>query len=207
MTVNSKEQAWAEADRIFPTDYAVDQRSSTRAGYPIHRSTAAGHHHDYICDLGDRLEVNLSTGETVNIWIKAAEPEAPVETYAAPAETPAEKIAAALAGLPCLSERVMVYVPATAGVSAATDNAAAVDTVAARLSDWFGGATIAPGAGCWMSETAGLVKESTTRVFASCTAEQLAEHIAALRALCERIKREFQQEAVSLDVNGALYFI
>lgn len=26
--------------------------------------------HAYICDLGNRLEVNLETGETVNVWIE-----------------------------------------------------------------------------------------------------------------------------------------
>lgn len=122
-------------------------------------------------------------------------------------QTPAAQIAAALAGLPCLTERVTVYVPATSGVNAEADNAAEVDTIAARLSDWFGGATIQPGAGCWMSETAGLVKESTTTVYAACTVEQLAEHIAALRTLCENLKKEMGQEAIAMSVNQTLYFI
>lgn len=64
----SAEEAWNRANEIFPTDYAKDEESSQRAGYPIFRSTADGHFYDYICDLNDRLEVNLSTGETVNIW-------------------------------------------------------------------------------------------------------------------------------------------
>ncbi len=69
MTVSSIEQAWEKANEIFPTDYTKDESSSLRAGYPIHRSTAEGHYYDYICDLGNRLEVNLSTGESINIWI------------------------------------------------------------------------------------------------------------------------------------------
>ncbi|MCU7522815.1 MAG: hypothetical protein HF312_21700, partial [Ignavibacteria bacterium] len=68
--VTSKEQAWEEANKLFPTDYAKDEQSSKNAGYPVYRSTAADHYYDYICDLGSRLEVNLSTGETVNIWIE-----------------------------------------------------------------------------------------------------------------------------------------
>lgn len=72
----SAEEAWNKANEIFPTDYAKDEGSSQRAGYPIFRSTADGHFYDYICDLNDRLEVNLSTGETVNIWIEQeAEPK------------------------------------------------------------------------------------------------------------------------------------
>lgn len=67
--VKSVEDAWKKANEIFPTDYEKDEESSQRAGYPTFRSTADGHYYDYICDLNDRLEVNLSTGETVNIWI------------------------------------------------------------------------------------------------------------------------------------------
>lgn len=72
----SAEEAWNRVNEIFPTDYAKDEDSSQRAGYPIFRSTVDGHFYDYICDLNDRLEVNLSTGETVNIWIEQeTEPE------------------------------------------------------------------------------------------------------------------------------------
>ena len=58
--------------RDFPTDYEQDLGSSDRAGYPIYRSTAEGHYYDYICDLGNRLEVNLDSSHlaTVNIWIE-----------------------------------------------------------------------------------------------------------------------------------------
>ena len=66
--VNSKCEAWNMVNAIFPTDYQKDELSSERAGYPVYRSTAEGHYYDYICDLGDRLEVNLSGGTTVNIW-------------------------------------------------------------------------------------------------------------------------------------------
>lgn len=68
MTVNSSKQAWIEADRIFPTDYEYDSYSSAKAGYAVYRSTSADHYYCYICDLGNRLEVNIEN-ETVNIWI------------------------------------------------------------------------------------------------------------------------------------------
>lgn len=68
--VTSKQDAWNKVNQIFPTDYEQDVQSSTRAGYPVYRSTAEGHFYDYICDLGDRLEVNLDSShlETANIW-------------------------------------------------------------------------------------------------------------------------------------------
>lgn len=129
-----------------------------------------------------------------------------------PAASPAEKIGAALGGLSMLGARVSVYVPATCGTADAADNAREVDAVASTLSAWFGGATIQPGAGCWMSDTCGLVKEQTTVVYAACTAEQLADRIAALRELCENLKAEMQQEAVAMQIDGipgasGLYFI
>lgn len=73
MTVTSIKDAWNEAQRIFPTDYAEDKQRSKRAGYPIYHSTADGVN-AWISDLGNRLEVNLPDGKSVNIWI-----ETPVE--------------------------------------------------------------------------------------------------------------------------------
>ena len=69
MKVRSKQEAWNEADAIFPTDYIKDESRSERAGYDIYCSTAAGVN-AWISDLGDRLEVNLESGKTVNIWIE-----------------------------------------------------------------------------------------------------------------------------------------
>lgn len=70
-TVSTIAAAWKVADEIFPTDYNEDIHSSERAGYKVYRSPL--NHYDYICDLGNRLEVNLANGETVNIWIDAEE--------------------------------------------------------------------------------------------------------------------------------------
>ena len=69
MKVNSREQAWIEADNLFPTDYIKDEMKSEAAGYDIQYSTCEGVN-AWISDLEDRLEINLATGETVNIWIE-----------------------------------------------------------------------------------------------------------------------------------------
>ena len=68
MKVKSKQEAWKIADGIFNTDYIKDEHRSKNAGYDIYHSTAAGVN-AWISDLGNRLEVNLENGETVNIWI------------------------------------------------------------------------------------------------------------------------------------------
>ena len=63
----NKNEAWALANRLFKTDYAVDAKASEQAGYDIYMSTLAGSN-EHITDLGDRLELNLDN-ETINIWI------------------------------------------------------------------------------------------------------------------------------------------
>ena len=69
--VRTREEAWQEADRLFPTDYMQDDRSTANAGYPIYESTADGNY-SWISDLGNRLELNIYEGKkivTTNIWI------------------------------------------------------------------------------------------------------------------------------------------
>ena len=73
MTVNSRKEAWKKADAIFTTDYMKDDIRSERAGYDVYYSTADGVN-AWISDLNDRLEINLDSGETINIWI-VDEPE------------------------------------------------------------------------------------------------------------------------------------
>lgn len=67
MRAKNMNEAWTMAAEIFPTDYTKDDESSSRAGYPIYRSTSRNY--CYICELGDRLEINLNDGRTINIWI------------------------------------------------------------------------------------------------------------------------------------------
>ena len=106
-----------------------------------------------------------------------------------------------------LPQRVALYVPGTQGPATATDNAAQVERVAREFCGWFGGATAQPSAGYWLSDTAGLVREAVTIVFAACTADQLREHLPDVLTLAQQIKAEMQQEAVSVELNGNLYII
>ena len=104
-----------------------------------------------------------------------------------------------------LNQRVAVYVPATDNVNQAVNNDAMVKKCAALLSDLFGGATIQPGRGAWMSDVAGLVLEDTTIVYAYCTEEGLNEHAADVEAFALAMRDEMHQEAVSVEVNNELY--
>lgn len=78
MEVRTREEAWKEVDKIFPTDYYKDEQYSQTAGYPILRSTADDVN-AWISDLNCRLEVNIQNPETkeiesTNIWI-SGDPE------------------------------------------------------------------------------------------------------------------------------------
>lgn len=70
MNVKTKEDAWAKANKIFPTEYKKDESFSERAGYDIYRHPTLNYY-CRICDLGDRLEVLTGEhGENItNIWI------------------------------------------------------------------------------------------------------------------------------------------
>lgn len=111
------------------------------------------------------------------------------------------------AGAVELPQRVALYVPGTQGPDTATDNAAQVERVAAEFSRMFGGAAAQESTGFWMSDTAGLVRESVTIVYANCTAEQLREHLPDVLTLAQQIKAEMQQEALSCEIGSTLYII
>ena len=69
ITTHSTEEAWSVANEIIPCDYLHDSDRSRRAGYDIYFSTSDSVI-AWISDLGDRLEVNLPDGSSVNVWIE-----------------------------------------------------------------------------------------------------------------------------------------
>ena len=86
MTVRTMKEAWEKADEIFPTDYEKNNERSARAGYDIYESTLDSCN-SWISDLGNRLEVNLESGESVNIWIDCESVENGAEEVADARET------------------------------------------------------------------------------------------------------------------------
>lgn len=129
------------------------------------------------------------------------EQEAPAQEAQEPAEI--MKQAGALA----LPQRVALYVPSTTDTDKPTDNAAQVERVARAFSRWFGGATAQQSAGYWLSDTAGLVREAVTIVYAACTAEQFRDRLPDVLNLAQQIKAEMQQEALSCEIGATLYII
>lgn len=73
MKVNTMADAFEIAyDKIG--EYEYDKQRSLNAGYPIYRSVTDMR--EYICELGDRIEINLANGKSVNVWIEPVEQNA-----------------------------------------------------------------------------------------------------------------------------------
>lgn len=68
MKAKTRKAAWEIADELFPEGYTRDARRSDGAGYDTYTSNV--NYYAYICDLGDRLELNFADGKTVNVWIE-----------------------------------------------------------------------------------------------------------------------------------------
>lgn len=70
MTVTSIRDAWAEVNKIFPTDYEHDADRSERAGYP-HLLQHRRQRERLDQRPGQPPGGHLPDGKSVNIWIKA----------------------------------------------------------------------------------------------------------------------------------------
>lgn len=100
-----------------------------------------------------------------------------------------------------------VYVPSTTDVNEPCDNSEMVKYVMIELSKMFGGATASRANGGWCTGSGRIVLEPVTIVYAFCTSEQALEHFADVFAICEKIKRDMGQEAVTLEYNNQVKFV
>lgn len=106
-----------------------------------------------------------------------------------------------------LSSKITVYVPSTCDINQQADTKKYIDACAVLLSESFGGATSCEALGYWVSPSAGLVKEKSTMIFAYCSDEDLKNHIEKVIDFCEAMKKELNQDAIALEINGEMYFI
>ena len=106
-----------------------------------------------------------------------------------------------------LKSKITVYIPATVNINETIDNTEFVNKAATLLSECFGGATSTEALGYWVSDTAGLVKENTTRVFAYAGEDDLKKNLDKVIDFCQDLKTEMKQDAVALELNGEMFFI
>ena len=80
-TFKSEFEAWKWIHEMFPnTQWYLDHESSERAGYKTYRDTEE--FYNYVCELGDRVEVNLKeNNRTINLWLEKEQLEIKPETY------------------------------------------------------------------------------------------------------------------------------
>lgn len=102
-----------------------------------------------------------------------------------------------------LSSRVAVYVPMIPGSG---DRAS--DSIAALLSDLFGGATSENVRGYWVSrDGGGLMVDKIRRVWAACSADSLSDSLPVVVAAAADLAGLLHQEAITVEVDGVLRFV
>lgn len=103
--------------------------------------------------------------------------------------------------------KVSIYVPSTVDVNKEVDNKEQVKRVITELSQMFGGATATEAVGGWVCDNGETVLEKVTIVYSFCNSESLQKHFEDVYGICERIKKEMSQEAVTLEINGQVKFV
>lgn len=103
--------------------------------------------------------------------------------------------------------KLAIYVPSTVNVSEQVDNEAMRLHVMRELSSLFGGATSTKACGAWIDSAGNTIIENVDIVYSFCTSEQATQHFEKVIHLCEYIKKEMNQEAVTLEYNGQVKFI
>lgn len=106
-----------------------------------------------------------------------------------------------------LSSKITVYIPSTCNINKEVNTQNYIDECATLLSNSFGGATSCEALGYWTSPSAGLVKEKSTMIFAYCSDEDLKNHFEKVVDFCLKMKKELNQDAIALELNGEMYFI
>jgi len=106
-----------------------------------------------------------------------------------------------------LSSKVSIYVPSTQQTGEkVTDRAAAIDGTCKLMAELFGGCTHTHAIGTWILEN-GKPQNEHIEIVYSYAKILYIEKIDKVIEWCEELKRQCNQEVVSLEVNGELYFI
>lgn len=112
-----------------------------------------------------------------------------------------------LKGVFSLSHNIKVYIPTTAKVNVTVDTTHYVTATLEKFGEWFGGATSHVAHGAWLSSELGLIVEPVTIVESYATVDGVNDHIKDVIAWASTIKKELEQEAVSVEYDNKLYFI
>ena len=106
-----------------------------------------------------------------------------------------------------MDNKVSIYVPSTVNVNQRINNKKQVVSIIKQMSLLFGGATSYECVGGWVADSGDIVTEQINIVYSFCDKKSLNNNLANVINICQQIKKEMKQEAVTLEVNGKATFI
>ena len=106
-----------------------------------------------------------------------------------------------------LTTKIAIYVPSTIDIDSPVDNSAQVEKTAIFLSDLFGGCTACNVSGYWITQEKQLVRENHVVVYAYTTEDKAQEAEEKIIDFVQQMKKEMQQECISVEYNNRLYFV
>ena len=106
-----------------------------------------------------------------------------------------------------MDNKVSIYVPSTVNVNQRTNNKKQVMDTIKKMSLLFGGATSYKCTGGWVADSGDIVTEQVNIVYSFCDKKSLQDNLSKVINICQQIKKDMAQEAVTLEVNGKATFI
>lgn len=108
------------------------------------------------------------------------------------------------------SASAAIYIPTTQDVDtpasqSAVDNA--ISEAATLMSLMYGGATVTTGDGAWYSDARQDIVKERVYIVKAAAMQITDEQIDKLVDFAEEIRERFNQEAVTLEINGDMHFI
>ncbi len=106
-----------------------------------------------------------------------------------------------------MENKVSIYVPSTVNVNQRINNKKQVMAIIKQMSLLFGGATSYKCTGGWVADNSDIVTEQINIVYSFCDKKSLKDNLSKVINICQQIKKDMKQEAVTLEVNGKATFI
>ena len=106
-----------------------------------------------------------------------------------------------------LHSNVAIYVPTTKHVDQAVDTTKYVSLVQTKFGAWFGGTTTQEAFGGYISSKGDHISEKVYIVRSYCTTTQLEAHFLDVVELGDWLCRELDQESITGEINGKMFFM
>lgn len=129
------------------------------------------------------------------------------QTQAQTAKTEHHNTAELLKQFTAAAEKVEVYIPSTRNIIEHIDNAEHIEKGGRLFAELFGGFSTMEVGGGWVSDSAGLVLEKPTILYAYTNTETLEAALQKVIDFAQWLKREQGQDSILIVVSGNAYFI